>query len=105
MQPGQLQIQNKVCKRSPAVTRFSELLGIVHRKQGHTEQDDDVIKLCKHTFFFFPENLSALAKTDAVLLEVLLKISSIFLSHLEKGVERTGTLMATEHKEDEHLNY
>ena len=51
---------------------------------------------------FFPENLSAVAKTDVLLLEVLVKRSSSFLSHLEKGDERTGTLVATEHKEDEH---
>ena len=52
----------------------------------------------------FPENLSTVAKADAVLLEALVQRSSAFFSHLEKGDQRAGTSVATEHKEDEYLN-
>lgn len=51
MRPGKLRMQNKACKGSHAVPQFSELLGIVHRKQGHIQQEDDIVKLCKHTCF------------------------------------------------------
>lgn len=34
---------------SCAVPHFSELLGIVQRKQRHTQQEDDVAELRKHT--------------------------------------------------------
>jgi len=52
----------------------------------------------------FPENLSTVAKADAVWLETLVQRSSNLFWHLEKEDQRAGTLAAAEHREDEHLN-
>lgn len=51
----------------------------------------------------FPENLSAVAKADAVLLEALVQRPSKLFSHLENCDRRVGTLVAAEHKDKEHL--
>lgn len=73
MQPGQLRMQNKSCKWSHTVPHFSELLGTVYREGEHTQQQDDMVRLCKHTLFL--ENLSAATRADAVLLKVMMQRS------------------------------
>lgn len=51
MLPGQLGMQNESCKWSHTVPHFPELLGIVYTEQADTQQQDDMVRLCKHICF------------------------------------------------------
>jgi len=96
-------MQNNTCKQHCTVPQFSELLGITHREQEHTQQQGDIVKLCKHACFSLKTSL-------LLLMQLCWKLccrdlpNIFFFSYIEEEDQRARTSAATQHKQAEHLN-